>query len=182
MKPYELRSDLDYAEDPDGCSAPLQPLTPLTPKHWPAARRQDQPRQPGPPQTPETLAGIHDERPCTVARGRCSGAPSWPEPSPVFLVGGSDGSCGNYLHVRRVPRRPVSAWKAHVAEGRHPNQLNAWNLEPYPHDQLPTAPPPDRWSGRCATWQGLPARRKTAPIYRQRAHRGSVLRHPTANG
>lgn len=33
MKPYELRSYLDYAEDPDGCCT--WQSTPLTLKHWP---------------------------------------------------------------------------------------------------------------------------------------------------
>ena len=31
MKPYELRSYLDYAEDPDGCCWPSMPQTP---RHW----------------------------------------------------------------------------------------------------------------------------------------------------
>ena len=45
MKPYELRSYLDYAEDPDGCCTP---------------------------HLPQALAGIHDERPRAVVRGRCA--------------------------------------------------------------------------------------------------------------
>ena len=55
MKPYELRSYLDYAEDPDGCC---------------------------PPHLYEALAGLHDERPRAVVCGRrarpglgCQGVP-----------------------------------------------------------------------------------------------------------
>ena len=78
-------------------AAPWQ-STPLTPKHWPGWMRQDQPRQPGPPQIPETLAGIHDERPCTVVCGRCSGTVLGRKSVPRHSGGGSDGKAvGTHL-------------------------------------------------------------------------------------
>ena len=50
------------------------------------------------PQIPETLAGIHDERPCTVVCGRCSGTVLGRKSVPRHSGGGSDGKAvGTHL-------------------------------------------------------------------------------------
>ena len=51
-----------------------------------------------PPQISETLAGIHDERPCTVVCGRCSGTVLGRKSVPRHPGGGSDGKAvGTHL-------------------------------------------------------------------------------------
>ena len=94
MKPYELRSYLDYAEDPDGCcTLAIHAADPEALAGLDAAKinRVNLARR-------KFLAGIHDERPCTVVCGRCSGTVLGRKSVPRHPGGGSDGKAvGTHL-------------------------------------------------------------------------------------
>ena len=67
MKPYELRSYLDYAEDPDGCcTLAIHAEDPEALAGLDAGKL----NRVSPPHLPQALAGVHDERPRAVVRGR----------------------------------------------------------------------------------------------------------------
>ena len=131
MKPYELRSYLDYAEDPDGCCTL-------------AIHAAD----------PEALAGLDAAKINRVNLARRKFLKPWQEytmndrvqwcvaavPAPSWAAKVFPGIpveeameklWALIFDVCRVSTGdPVSAWKAHVAEGRrHRDQLNAWNLD-----------------------------------------------------
>ncbi len=60
MKPYELRSYLDYAEDPDGCCTLA--IHAEDPEALAGSGcRQAESRQSRPPHLYEAVAGLHDE-------------------------------------------------------------------------------------------------------------------------
>ncbi len=185
MKPYELRSYLDYAEDPDGCCTLA--IHALTLKHWPGwmpprSTASTWPRR----KFLKTLAGIHDERPCTVVCGRCfRHRPGPQKSSPASRWRKRWKSCGHssLMSAAFPPATLVSAWKAHVAEGRrHRDQLNAWNLD---HIHMTSSNGTDLTVG-LADDGHLGGRfqqgGKRHRFYCQRAHRGSVLRTPPRTG
>ena len=155
MKPYELRSYLDYAEDPDGCCTL-------------AIHAAD----------PEALAGLDAAKINRVNLARRKFLKPWQEytmndrvqwcvaavPAPSWAAKVFPGIpveeameklWALIFDVCRVSTGdPVSAWKAHVAEGRrHRDQLNAWNLD---HIHMTSSNGTDLTVGLAddATWEG----------------------------
>lgn len=131
IKPYELRSYLDYAEDPDGCCLL-------------AIHASD----------PEAFAGLDAGKLNRVSLARRTFMKSWQEytmndrvqwcvvaiPAPawaakVFPDLPVDEAMEKLWQVifevcRVTTGDPVSAWKEHVAKTKvHRDQLNAWNLD-----------------------------------------------------
>ena len=155
MKPYELRSYLDYAEDPDGCCTL-------------AIHAAD----------PEALAGLDAAKINRVNLARRKFLKPWQEytmndrvqwcvaavPAPSWAAKVFPGIpveeameklWALIFDVCRVSTGdPVSAWKAHVVEGRrHRDQLNAWNLD---HIHMTSSNGTDLTVGLAddATWEG----------------------------
>ena len=155
LKPYELRSWLDYAEDPDGCcTLAIHAEDPRSLRR--VGRGQAQPRQPCAQQLPQALAGIHDERPHPVVRcGRARaglGKKSLPRPAEAEAV---EKLWALIFDVCRVSTGdPVAAWRDHVAKTKaRRDQLNAWDLD---RVRLQSANGTDLTIGLAedATWEG----------------------------
>ncbi|MEE0800231.1 MAG: aminopeptidase [Gemmiger sp.] len=155
LKPYELRSYLDYAEDPDGCCT--------------LAIHADD---------PEALAGLDAAKINRVNLARRNIMKPWQEytmndrvqwcvaavPAPawaakVFPDLPQDQAVEKLweliFDVCRVSTGdPVTAWREHVAAGKHHrDQLNAWNLD---HIRMVSSNGTDLTIGLAddATWEG----------------------------
>ena len=155
LKPYELRSYLDYAEDPDGCCT--------------LAIHADD---------PEALAGLDAAKINRVNLARRNIMKPWQEytmndrvqwcvaavPAPawaakVFPDLPQDQAVEKLweliFDVCRVSTGdPVKAWREHVAAGKHHrDQLNAWNLD---HIRMVSSNGTDLTIGLAddATWEG----------------------------
>lgn len=77
---------------------------------------------------------------------------------------------------------PVSAWKAHVAEGRrHRDQLNAWNLD---HIHMTSSNGTDLTVGLAddATWEGASSKAENGTVLSPMCPPRKCSAHPTVSG